>query len=162
MNIPKKYLPKILSFNDKNIIRNALKKSRKLYKKKVYFTRPKVLSYKSKKSNHLLNVEKIYKIKTLKVNDELSRKTGCSKSSLKKILKKGQGAYYSSGSRPNQSAHSWGYARLASAITGYKSAAVDFNILKDGCKKTGKAYKLALKAKKKFKFGTRRVPKIKF
>ena len=41
-------------------------------------------------------------------------------------MKKGQGAYYSSGSRPNQSAHSWGYARLASAITGGKSAAVDF------------------------------------
>jgi len=37
---------------------------------------------------------------------------------VKQIVKKGKGAYYSSGSRPNQIPHSWGYTRLASAITG--------------------------------------------
>ena len=53
------------------------------------------------------------------------KKTGCSIEALKKIVNKGEGAYYSSGSRPNQTSHSWGYARLASAITGGKAAAVD-------------------------------------
>ena len=87
----------------------------------------------------------------------LSRKTGCSVNALEKIVKKGQGAYYSSGSRPNQTAHSWGYARLASAITGGKSAAVDYYILKDGCNKTSKALRYAKKARRKHGYGTRKV-----
>ena len=36
------------------------------------------------------------------MDKELSKKTGCSIKTLKKIVKKGMGAYYSSGSRPNQ------------------------------------------------------------
>ena len=79
---------------------------------------------------------------------------------LRKIVKKGQGAYFSSGSRPNQTAHSWGYARLASSITGGKSAAVDFKFLCDLCKTSGKAYILDLKTKKKHGFGTRKVSKF--
>ena len=64
-------------------------------------------------------------------------------------MKKGQGAYFS-GSRPGQTPTSWGYARLASSITGNKAAAVDFHILEKYCNhKTSKAYKLGLKAKKK-------------
>ena len=80
---------------------------------------------------------------------------------LKKIVKKGQGAYYSSGSRPNQTAQSWGLARLASAITAGKAAAVDYNILEKGCKHNSKALTLAKKAKRKYGLGTRRVPKVK-
>ena len=45
------------------------------------------------------------------------------------------GAYFSSGSRPNQTPHSWGYARLASSITGNNASIVDYKILKKGCKK---------------------------
>ena len=149
MKAPIKYLPNKLSKKDKDIIKKALIKTRKQYKKKNYITRKKVSSFKSKKSQHVKNAEKIYKIKNLKINNELAKKTGCSIKSLKQILKKGQGAYYSSGSRPNQTGHSWGYARLASAITSGKAAAVDFNILKDGCKKGSKALKLAVKSKKK-------------
>ena len=59
----------------------------------------------------------------------MANKTGCQLSALKQIVKKGEGAYYSSGSRPNQTPQSWGLARLASSLTGGKSAAVDFNIL---------------------------------
>ena len=161
MNIPIKYLPFRLSKKDKKRQKRELKKSRKLYKKGKYHSRKKVKSFKSKKSKHILNAERIYKIKNLKINKELERKTGCSRKALLKILKKGQGAYYSSGSRPNQTAHSWGYARLASALTSGKSAAIDFNILKDGCKKNSKALKLALLAKKKYGYGTKKVPKIK-
>ena len=62
---------------------------------------------------------------------------------LKTIVKKGMGAYYSSGSRPNQTAQSWGRARLASAITGGPSARVDMGTLKRGCNRKSKALKLA-------------------
>ena len=103
----------------------------------------------------------MYKISNVKPSRELSSKTGCNIDALNAIVKKGQGAYFSSGSRPNQSAHSWGYARLASSITGGKSAAIDFHILQSGCKKTGKAYKNALKSRKKHKYGTRKVAKYK-
>ena len=161
MEVPIRYIPKRLSKKDKKKQSRQLKKSRKLYKKGIYHTRKKVPSFKSKKSNHIRNAERIYNIDSLKINKELERKTGCSKKALRKILKKGQGAYYSSGSRPNQTAHSWGYARLASAITSGKAAAVDFKILKNGCKKNSKALRLAKKAKNKHNYGTRKVPKTK-
>jgi hypothetical protein len=79
---------------------------------------------------------------------------------LKKIVNKGEGAFFSSGSRPNQTAQSWGYARLGSAITGQKAAAVDFSILETGCKKSGKAYKLAKEAKEKYGSGHSSTRKI--
>jgi len=159
-SIPRKYVPKRLSKKDKKKQLREIKKSRKAYKNRQYHTRKKVKSFKSKKSAHILNAERIYKIKNVKPGKELAKKTGCSIGALQKIVKKGQGAYFSSGSRPNQSAHSWGYARLASSITGGKSAAVDFKVLSEGCKKSAKAYKLALKSKKKNGFGTRKVSKI--
>lgn len=159
-SIPKKYIPTRLSKKDKKKQKKQIIQSRKLYNKKVYLTRKKVKSFKSKKSNHILNAEKIYKTKIIP-SKKLSRKTGCNIKALKQIVKKGQGAYFSSGSRPNQTAHSWGYARLASSISGGKAAAVDFNILEKGCNKNSKALKLAFKSKNKHKFGTRKVPKYK-
>ena len=160
-NVPIKYLPKKLTKKDRKKYSRELKKSRKAYKKGKYVTRKRVKSFKSKKSNHILNAEKIYGIDKIVASPALARKTGCSVKSLKKIVKKGQGAYYSSGSRPNQTGHSWGRARLASAITGGKAAAVDFKILEEGCKPNSTALRLAKKARKKHKFGTRRVPKTK-
>ena len=159
MEFPKKYLPKSLSKKDVKKYAKSLKKSKKLYKKGKYFTRPRVSSFKHRTSKHILKARKHYNVEDVKPNTAFAKKTGCSVSALSDIVKKGQGAYYSSGSRPNQTAHSWGIARLASAVTGGKSAAVDWHIIKDGCKKTGKAYKLALKAKEKHGHGTRRVPK---
>ena len=156
---PKKYLPERLSAKDKKKQKKALLKSKKDYKNSKYHTRPKVDSYESKTSQHILNARKIYKENSIKPSKELSRKTGCSVKGLGLIVKKGQGAYYQSGSRPNQTGHSWGVARMASAITGGKAAAVDFNIIEKHCNKSKKAYKLALKAKKKHGRGTRKVPK---
>lgn len=161
ISIPKKYVPKGLNKRDKEIIKKELKKSRKLYKKKRYHTRKNVQSYKSKVSKHIVNARKIYKTENIKPSKDLAKKTGCSIKGLREIEKKGMGAYYSSGSRPNQTAQSWGRARLASAITGGKSAAVDFHIIEKECKKTGKAYKYALKSKKKHGKGTRKTPSIK-
>ena len=157
--IPIKYLPRRLSKRDRKKQLRQLKKSRNAYKKHIYSTRKKVKSYKSKKSQHLLKAQKIYKLATISVNANLSKKTGCSINSLNKIVNKGRGAYFSSGSRPNQTAESWGLARLASSITGGKAAAVDYSILEQGCSKNSKALKLARQAKKKHGHGTRRVAK---
>ena len=161
MNVPIKYLPKHLSKKDKKTLVNELKKSRKSYKKHNYYTRKHVASFKSKPSQHILNVKKLYNIDKLLINSNLSKKTGCSINSLRKIVNKGQGAYYSSGSRPNQSSHSWGLARLASSISGGKASAIDYKILEHGCSKSSKALKLAKKAKLKYKYGTHKVRKIK-
>lgn len=161
MKVPIKYLPNRLTRKDREKQAKQLKKSRKLYKKGKYFVRKPVKSFASKPSKHVTRARKIYNVSSVLPNKELADKTGCSVEALEKIVNKGMGAMYSSGSRPNQTAHSWAYARLASAVTGGKSAAVDFHIIKDGCRKNGKAYKMALKAKKKHGRGTRKVRKVK-
>ena len=129
MNVPIKYLPKRLTKKDKAKQKKQLKKSRAAYKKGIYINRKPLKSFKNKKSQHLLNAEKIYKINKVVINNNLAKKTGCSIKALNKIVKKGIGAFYSSGSRPNQTSHSWGIARLASSISGGKAAAIDYNIL---------------------------------
>jgi hypothetical protein len=154
-----RYLPKRLTKKDKKIQYGMLMKSRRLYKKGKYFTRKSVASYKSKPSNHVSNAKRIYGVENIGATNELARATGCSKKALGEIVRKGEGAYFSSGSRPNQTGQSWGLARLASAITSGKAAAVDFSILEKGCKKNSKALRLAKLAKKKHGRGTRKVPK---
>lgn len=161
MKVSLRYLPRRLTKKDKIKQKNMLKKSRRLYKKGVYFTRSKVKSFKSKKSKHIIKAEKIYNVDKVGATNELAKATKCSKKSLAKIINKGAGAYFSSGSRPNQTAQSWGIARLASAITGGKAAAVDYNILEKGCKSSSKALTLAKKARKKHGHGSRKVPKTK-
>jgi len=153
LKIPIRYVPKKLTTKDKTKQIAMLLKSKKLYKQNKYYTRKQIPSYKHKKSKHIINACKIYNIKNITPNKELSDKTGCEISALEQIVKKGEGAYYSSGSRPNQSAQSWGLARLASSLTSGKSAAVDYDIIKNGCKHNKKAFILANKAKKKYKFG---------
>jgi hypothetical protein len=131
-----------------------------MYKRNQYYTRKKVKSFKSKPSSHVTDAKKIYRLDTIDPNQKLSRATGCSVSALKQIVKKGEGAYFSSGSRPNQTAQSWGIARLASSVTGGKSAAVDFHILEKGCQPNKRAFLLAKQSRKKYKYGqghTRRI-----
>ena len=161
MKINLRYLPKRLTRKDRKKQSKQLMKSRRLYRKGIYYTRPKVASFKSKKSNYIIKAEKIYNVKKIGATDELSKATGCSKQALAKIINKGAGAYYSSGSRPNQTAQSWGVARLASSITAGKAAAVDYKILEEGCKPNSRALTLAKRAKTKHGHGTRRVPKVK-
>ena len=153
IKIPIRYLPKILTKKDKRKQLNMLMKSKKMYKKHKYYTRKRLPSYKNKTSKHILHACKIYNIQNITPNAELARKTGCKLSALHQIVKKGEGAYYSSGSRPNQTARSWGLARLASSLTSGKAAAVDFDILKKGCNHKKKAFLLANKSRKKYKYG---------
>jgi len=157
---PMRYLPKMLTKKDKQKQVKMLAKSKKLYKKDKYYTREKVSSYKNKTSNHVLNARKIYNIKNMTPNKELAQKTGCTLSALNQIVKKGEAAYYSSGSRPNQTPQSWGLARLASSLTSGKAAAVDYDIIDKGCKHNKKAFMLANKARKKYKYGHSKAKKV--
>ena len=159
--IPIRYLPKNLTKKDKQKQIQMLNKSKKLYKKHQYFTRKRLTSYKNKPSNHITTALKMYKVDKITPNKTLSLKTGCSVDALRQIVKKGEGAYYSSGSRPNQTPQSWGFARLASSITSGKSAAVDYKILEKGCNHKKRAFILANKAKQKYKFGHSKTKKVK-
>ena len=155
-----RYLPAQLNARDKQKQVRMLIRSKRLYKKQQYYTRKPLSSYKNKTSKHIRNAQRIYKIQQINPSNELAKKTGCSLSALNQIVRKGEGAYFSSGSRPNQTAQSWGLARLASSITAGKAAAVDYSILDKGCDHKKKAFLLANKSRKMYKHGhskTRRV-----
>ena len=151
MGYLKKYIPGILTRKDYKLQKSMLNRSVKNYKKGKYYTRIPVNSFKSKKSPHVVKAQRVYNIDKIIASSELSRKSGCKKAGLVKIIQKGKGAYYSSGSRPNQTAHSWGRARLASAITGGKSSMIDYHILEKYCNKNSKAIRFANKLRKKTK-----------
>ena len=116
--IPKQYVPKSLSAEDKKKQIKSIKEGK---------DRPKVESFKSQRSKHVIKFEKRHGKKI--TDDTWISKNLITRTGIKKILDKGRGAYYSSGSRPNQSSESWARARLASALTGGAAAKVDKNIL---------------------------------
>tara|TARA_R100000734_G_C3305651_1_gene96145 strand:+ start:544 stop:957 length:414 start_codon:yes stop_codon:yes gene_type:complete len=65
-----------------------------------------------------------------------AKSSGKSEATLNKVYKRGQGAYFSSGSRPGQSSHSWGCGRVRSFATGKGGARkADKDLLKGGKKK---------------------------
>ena len=127
--IPTRYLSP-LSKSDKIIQQKMILKSRRMYKKGMYQTRKSLASYPHKESKHIVKAKKKFGVDSMVPSAELVKKTGCPLSVLQKIVQKGEGAYYSSGSRPNQTPQSWGLARLASALTNGKAAKVDAHLLR--------------------------------
>jgi hypothetical protein len=115
--INKKYVPESLTKEDKKKQVKSIKEGK---------DRPKVKSFQSKRSTHVVKFEKKYKTKI--TNDSFISKNIISKTGIDKILSKGRGAYYSSGSRPNQTADSWARARLASVIMGGPARKIDKDI----------------------------------
>jgi hypothetical protein len=115
--IPKKYVPKSLSKEDRE-------KQIKSIKEKT--DRPKVESFKSKRSKFVVAFEKKYGTKI--TDDKFISKNIISQKGINEILDKGRGAYYSGGSRPNQTPESWARARLASVIMNGKARKVDLKI----------------------------------
>jgi hypothetical protein len=158
---PRRYVPPFLSPQDQQKQSAQLMKSKKAYKKQQYYNRRPIAAYKTKRSKHISRALKLYHLSSISPNAELAKKTGCTLAALRKIVQKGEGAYYSSGSRPNQTPQSWGLARLASALTAGKAAAVDFDILKKGCRPQGLAFKKATLARRQYKFGHGKTKKIK-
>ena len=123
--VPKRYSSG-LSKKDKQKQLKNLKTSKRSYKRGKYVSRPKLKSYKSKKSSWTQKFHKLYpNAKTLK---QISDATRIPKGALSSVKKKGMGAYYSSGSRPNQTAESWGLARMYSYILGGPTRRVDKHI----------------------------------
>ena len=147
--VPQRYVPKSLSKKDKIKQKKLLDRSRKSYKKGIYYLRPKVKTFKSHHSPHIMKAMKVYGVDSVRPNAELAAKTGCSIGALEKVVNKGRGAYYSSGSRPNQTPDSWGYARLASTITGGPASRIDYSILEEGCSRNSKALRMALRKTQK-------------
>tara|TARA_R100001086_G_scaffold134144_1_gene69754 strand:- start:80 stop:481 length:402 start_codon:yes stop_codon:yes gene_type:complete len=87
--------------------------------------RPKT-SAKTKRSKFVIDFEKKY---GKKIDDrEFIHKNIITRTGQDKILSKGRGAYYSSGSRPNQTAESWALSRLASVIMNGGARKVDKKI----------------------------------
>lgn len=146
--VPVRYAPEYLSRKDRKAQIAALKRSRRAYKKGKYVSRPKLKSAKVRRSRHTYRAAKLYRLDPDNLDlKTLAKKAGCSMKAVNRILSKGRGAYYSSGSRPNQSAESWGIARVHSALSGGPSAKVDLHILREDCNKTSKALRLAKKLK---------------
>ena len=139
------YVPETLTPRDRRRQLSMLKNSRNLYKKGTFYTRNKVSSFTSKPSKHVAKALQLYSLEHIVPNKEMVKATGCSKKILEGVIKKGEGAYYSSGSRPNQTAQSWAYARLASAVTGGPASVIDYHLISK-CDKKKKAYQLATRA----------------
>lgn len=147
LNVPNTYIPNNLTRRDRVKQRKALNKSRRDYKRGKYYERPKVESFRSKESKWIKRAKKEFEVDAIVPSKQLARASGCSVTSMEKIIDKGEGAYYSSGSRPNQTAASWARARLGSALLGGPSAKVDWHIISEGCKRKGKTRKLIRKKK---------------
>jgi hypothetical protein len=64
-----------------------------------------------------------------KITDEdFIHKNIITRTGQQKIMDKAKGAYFSGGSRPNQTPSSWSYARLASVIVGGPARKIDKDI----------------------------------
>ena len=116
--VPSTYIPESLSEKDKK------KQEKSILEKKK---RPKLESFESKRSPHVIKFEKMYGFKITeksKIYKSLMSKTG-----VDKVLEKGRAAYFSGGSRPNQTQASWSNARLASVLTLGPAARIDKNEL---------------------------------
>lgn len=109
----KKYVPDSLSEKDKKLQKKSIKDGT---------DRPKV-DYKSRRSQWVKKFEDKY---GKPITDKaFIAKTIIKREGIEKILDKGMGAYYSSGSRPNQTKESWAFARLASVIMNGPARKVD-------------------------------------
>lgn len=148
--VPGTYVPRYLPRATRRKIVRGLSKSRRAYERGKYVRRPSMRGVRRTGSRWTGRVRKLYRLPTGRLTlKRLRGATGCRTSTLRKIIRKGKGAYYSSGSRPNQTPESWGVARLYSALAGGPAAKVDFRELEAGCPGRGKTMRLARAARKR-------------
>lgn len=114
--IPEKYLPKSLSPEDRAKQRRSIEEQT---------DRPRV-DYPERRSKWVVAFERKYG--TPITNDRYINTHLLTHAGIRRVLDKGRGAYYSSGSRPNQTPESWARARLASVILGGPARDVDRDI----------------------------------
>jgi len=87
--------------------------------------RPQFKDVKTKRSSHVKKFEDKY---GYKITDPRVKKEIISATGFNQIVKKGEGAYFSGGSRPNTNPRQWGLARVASVIMGGNARKVDKDI----------------------------------
>jgi hypothetical protein len=117
--VRKKYVPAYLTHRDATRQEQSIQQGK---------DRPRLKSAISRRSSWAKRFEKKYgrKITDLAfINKQILRKPGTDG-----VLAKGRAAYYTYGSRPNQTQHSWAYARLASVIMGGAARKVDIALWK--------------------------------
>lgn len=114
--LPQKYVPKSLSKEDKAKQVKSIREGK---------NRPKV-DAPTKRSSLVVRFEKKYNKKISDLN--WISKNIIKREGINQILRKGRGAYYSAGSRPNVSAEQWALARLAGVILGSPARKVDQKI----------------------------------
>lgn len=120
-----------LSEADRRRQRAYIERSRRQARRGIYEDRPKLKSYTSKPSVHTTDFARRYGFSVQNVR-RIERELGVPVSTQKEVLRKGRGAYFSSGSRPDQTKNSWAYARLASTLLGRKACRVDAHLLPQG------------------------------
>lgn len=109
------------------IQQRLIRKSQKTYEKTgEIIERPKVSEDKTPRSPWVVQFQKKH---GFPVTDLVKVKNAYPNADVETILKKGAGAYASSGSRPNVTSYQWKYARLASALLGGPASKVDKNLL---------------------------------
>tara|TARA_R100000773_G_scaffold10342_1_gene9602 strand:- start:676 stop:1086 length:411 start_codon:yes stop_codon:yes gene_type:complete len=112
--VPRTYVPRGLTKEDRKKQVDSILKGK---------PRPKVESFKSKRSKHVVAFEKKYGTKI--TDKQFIYKNIITKKGVDLILDRGRAAFFSSGSRPNQTPASWSNARLASVIMGGAARRVD-------------------------------------
>lgn len=127
--IPKRYIPRTLSKEDREKQRKEIIKSRKEFEKGKFKVRPKLESFKSRESTWTQKAKEkgiagSPQVIASKITRTPKRKAEVLKG-IKEIEAKGKAAYFTSGSRPNQTPTSWARARTYSVLFGGPSRKVD-------------------------------------
>jgi len=133
-NIQIKYKKFTRKFPNRYLPRSLNKKDRKKQIKSIFerTNRPKV-NYKSKKSSWTKQFHSFYDQELNKLDGRTNLKnistvTKIPLKALQAVYKKGYAAFYTSGSRPNQTADSWALARVFSYIMGGNTRKIDNEI----------------------------------
>lgn len=121
-NIPKKYIGTLKGEEKKKQIKSIVEGKK----------RPET-SARNRRSTWTVKFDKKYgeqleKMKGGKSKKNISKVTGIPLPAVNAVFKKGEGAYSTSGSRPNQTPQSWAYARLFSYILGGPARKADKEI----------------------------------
>lgn len=120
-NIPERYIPSYLTPEQKR------KQAKSIIEKR---DRPQLKNIPNKKSSWTMKAYKYFG-KGNTSPKSIAKQLGVKMEGFEKILSKGRGAYYSGGSRPNQTPESWARARLFSVLFGGKARIVDKKIVNE-------------------------------
>ena len=117
--LPQRYVPKSLTPSQKKKQVKSIREKR---------DRPK-LDIKTRRSKWTVLAQNYFGKGNTSI-DDIAKKLKISKKGLEEIMLRGKSAYYSSGSRPNQTPFSWGYGRIFSVLFGGNARKQDADIVK--------------------------------